>query len=124
MHEFTSVDECKTFIAYDSNNQSVECIATYCKRVLLDSILTISVFYFRFALDTEGTSRAPVPKPLIKINPKKHQAIEQQKVECETDAIKERPIEDEAVQKQGRGNCYTEPMHQNNCVQSELYMLT
>lgn len=79
---------------------------------------------FHFTLDNDGTSRAPVPKPLIKTNPKKHQQIEQQKVELDTSTIKDRPIEDDTVQKQGRGNCYTEPMHQNNCVTSELYMLT
>lgn len=38
--------------------------------------------------------------------------------------VKEQPIENEAIQKQGRGNCYTEPMHPNNCVQSELYLIT
>lgn len=69
-----------------------------------------------------------MPKPLIKINPKNSkdtiQPSSQQKVEFETNAIKERPIEDDAVQKQGRGNCYIEPMHQNNCVTSELYLLT
>lgn len=69
-------------------------------------------------------NRTPVPKPLIKINPKQQQ-LQQEHVEFETNAIKERPlIEDDAVQKQGRGNCYTQPMHQNNCVTSELYMIT
>lgn len=65
-----------------------------------------------------------MPKPLIKINPKKQHQLEQQKVELVVDTMKERPIEDDAIQKQGRGNCYTEPMHQNNCVTSELYMIT
>lgn len=52
------------------------------------------------------------------------QQSSQPKVELGTNTIKERPIEDDAVQKQGRGNCYIEPMHQNNCVQSELYLIT
>lgn len=85
--------------------------------------MSISFYSLLFQIDNDGMNRAPIPKPLIKINPKKQQ-IEPQKIEHEINATKERPIEDESVQKQGRGNCYIEPMHQNNCVTSELYMIT
>lgn len=69
----------------------------------------------------------PIPKPLIKTNPKMQQQQQQQQPREEVHAasiVKEQPIENEAIQKQGRGNCYTEPMHPNNCVQSELYLIT
>lgn len=87
-------------------------------------------FYFHFNLDTDGTTKAPIPKPLIKTSPKKlqqeqlqQQQLQMQPNEFDTNAIKEQPIEDVSVQKQGRGNCYTEPMH-HNCVTSELYLIT
>lgn len=75
-------------------------------------------------LDNGNCSRVPVPKPLIKINPEKQQKLKQPVVAVHSASIaKEQPIENEAIQKQGRGNCYTEPMHPN-CVTSELYLIT
>ncbi|XP_055307677.1 tumor necrosis factor receptor superfamily member wengen [Sitodiplosis mosellana] len=111
------------------NDDSGRVVLEEAKRDKITNPFDLQCIYFEELLNNDGTNRAPVPKPLIKTNPKKHQPIEskvdlKQKVECETNTIKERPIEDETVQKQGRGNCYTEPMHQNNCVTSELYMLT
>lgn len=70
-------------------------------------------------------NRTLVPRPLIKTNPKKQQQqLQQQQTLQETNVIKDRPVEYESLQKQGRGNCYTEPMHQTNCVTSELYLIT
>lgn len=90
----------------------------------LRKLLIFRLFFSLFRIDNDGTNRAPLPKPLIKVNPKKEQQLEQHHVPV-INAIKEHPIiEDDAVQKQGRGNCYTEPMHQNNCVTSELYLIT
>lgn len=82
------------------------------------------MFFFIFLIDNGHGGRVPIPRPLIKVNPKKQELLKQQKEMHETHAIKEQPIEDEATQKQGRGNCYTEPMHQSNCVTSELYLIT
>lgn len=90
--------------------------------------LTNFSFFPIILIDSDG-ARVPIPKPLIKVNPKKEQKVEQ-KLEQHHEPLvnaphKEHPIiEDDAVQKQGRGNCYTEPMHQNNCVTSELYLIT
>lgn len=71
-----------------------------------------------------------MPKPLIKCSPKKVDAPmtsfgQQPIVQAEPHVIKENaPVEDNTLQKQGRGNCYTEPMHLTNCVTSELYLIT
>lgn len=90
----------------------------------LRKLLIFRLLFSLFRIDNDGTNRAPLPKPLIKVNPKKEQQLEQHHVPV-INAIKEHPIiEDDVVQKQGRGNCYTEPMHQNNCVTSELYLIT
>lgn len=90
--------------------------------------LTNFSFFPIILIDSDG-ARVPIPKPLIRVNPKKEQKVEQ-KLEQHHEPLvnaphKEHPIiEDDAVQKQGRGNCYKEPMHQNNCVTSELYLIT
>lgn len=76
-------------------------------------------------VDNDINNRALIPRPLIKTNPKKQQQQLQQQLSLqETNVIKDRPVEYESLQKQGRGNCYTEPMHQTNCVTSELYLIT
>lgn len=108
----------------------------YCHFITIYKILKMTynfrTFFIWFLknLGTDGASKAPKPKPLIKASPKKlqqvqlqQQPLQMQSNELDTNAIKEQPIEDSAVQKQGRGNCYTEPMH-HNCVTSELYLIT
>ncbi|XP_031621356.1 tumor necrosis factor receptor superfamily member wengen [Contarinia nasturtii] len=103
------------------NDDNGRVVLEEAKKDKITNPFDLQCIYFEELLNTDG---APMPKPLIKTNPKKQQQIEQQKVELDTSTIKERPIEDDAVQKKGRGNCYIEPMHQNNCVTSELYMIT
>lgn len=87
------------------------------------NFMVVLLLFFSF-LDNDNSSRVPVPKPLIKINPEKQQKLKEPEVAVHSTSIaKEQPIESEAIQKQGRGNCYTEPMHPN-CVTSELYLIT
>lgn len=79
-------------------------------------------------LSTDNESSSLVPKPLIKCSPKKDlmksSYAQQPIVQAESITVKDNiPIEDDSRQKQGRGNCYTEPMHLN-CVTSELYLIT
>lgn len=81
---------------------------------------------FLFVSDENNTNKPIVTKPLIKINEKKKAEKERAKAK-EREREKQKEIsskEDDRQSTKGRGNCYIEPVHQSNCVTSELYLIT